>query len=131
MSSDDQLIESSATDWVQFPVWVLEDIDLSTLGWAVSFNPTDTPTTAPVAATIVAGTAKQTQTKTGPRSDITVEVLVGSGPGGTPLAAGRWHCFAHTSSGPRLIVFYLGVLTVAGVTAAAPSNAGGYDGGLV
>jgi hypothetical protein len=106
MSSDDQVTRADATDWVQFELSVQETIDLSTLTWTVTFDTsTASPATGtPQAAPVVAGSGSQTVVRGVPLSKVTVQVLVGSGPGGFPLAKGRWFPNAHTTSGPRIIV---------------------------
>lgn len=106
--SSNAVIESSATDYVNFPVWVLEDLDLTSLTWQISFNPTFDQTVTPVGATVVSGSGSHDTD----RSDVTVRVLVGSGSGGTPLDEGDWYVYGHTTSGQRIIVFFIGVLTV-------------------
>lgn len=112
------VIESSATDFVKYPLW--EDVDpidatdLGALSWSISYNPVkDAVTGTPQAATVIAGTASQTVLPNGlTRCYVKVKNLIGSGPGGYSLAAGDWYVYAHTTSGQRVIVLYVGVLTV-------------------
>lgn len=114
MSFDEQQsIEWTATDFRQWLITAKQDIDLSTLSWQLSFNPTSVQTETPVAASVVAGTVTRSTAK----STVQIETLIG--PGGTLLDPGVWHVFAHTASGLTSPVIYLGVLFVNGTPNAA------------